>query len=201
VLFDIDQRQRTLDLLLVGVAVVPLSFLGALIAIAIKMTSPGPVLFRQRRVGRDGERFVLLKFRSMTDGENPLIPDDARITGVGRVLRSLGLDELPQVINVAKGQMSFVGPRPMLEFQAERCSGRQCRRFDVRPGLTGLAQISGRNGLTWPERIEIDLEYIATRTTRTDLAVIIKTPVALLSQSGVEGHQAMDPFVREAPDA
>ena len=129
-------------------------------AIAVKATSRGPILFRQTRAGLNGEPFECFKFRTMVHGDNPLIPDDSRITSAGKWLRRFSLDELPQLINVARGEMSIVGPRPMLPFQFERCDDRQRQRFSVRPGLTGWAQINGRNGLTWPERIELDLEYV-----------------------------------------
>lgn len=191
--------KRAVDLALLALVAVPAAVLGAAAAVWIKATSPGPVFFRQQRVGRGGIRFECLKFRTMVHGDNPLIPDASRITTAGQWLRRFSLDELPQLINVARGEMSVVGPRPMLPFQAERCDERQAGRFDVRPGLTGWAQINGRNAVSWPERIELDLEYVARQSPTFDLKIVVGTAGALLGGSGVEGHDATDPFVI-APD-
>ena len=129
---------------------------GGLAALAIRLTSRGPVLFRQERVGKGGEPFEVVKFRTMVhlDEPNPLIPDPDRITRVGAFLRRFSLDELPQLLNVARGEMSIVGPRPTLAYQVERYSDRERQRLRVRPGLTGLAQVNGRNAIAWSERIE-----------------------------------------------
>lgn len=191
-----DARQRALDFAVLVVVAIPAIILSIAVGLAVRLSSAGPILYRQTRVGRAGQTFCLLKFRSMTQGQNPLIPDTASITPVGRVLRKFSLDELPQLINVLKGDMSIVGPRPMLQFQAERCDERQQRRFVVRPGLTGLAQVRGRNELSWPDRIELDLEYVASRNTWLDVSIIAKTPASLLTGAGVEGHPADDPFVQ-----
>ena len=122
--------------------------LGAVCAVAVRLTSPGPVLFRQERIGMGGEPFEMVKFRSMRHGVNPIFPDADRITRVGRLLRRTSLDELPNLINVARGEMSIVGPRPTLAYQVERYDDRQRNRLAVRPGLTGLAQVNGRNALS-----------------------------------------------------
>lgn len=193
--------KRLMDLMVLALVALPAAAIGAVAAVAVRLTSPGPVLFRQQRVGINGQPFWCLKFRSMVDGNNPLVPDASRITTVGAWLRRLSLDELPQLINVARADMSIVGPRPMLEFQAQRCDTDQQRRFAVRPGLTGWAQINGRNSLSWPQRIELDVEYIQTQSPITDLRILARTATAVLSGDGVEGHTADDPFVGADPKA
>ena len=152
--------KRLVDLAILAVVAAPAAVLGLVCAIAIRLTSRGPIMFLQERVGMDGEPFVVWKFRTMLDGDNPIIPSADRITAVGRVLRRTSLDELPQLINVARGEMSIVGPRPTLAYQVERWTDRQRGRLAVRPGLTGLAQVNGRNDLAWSERIEFDLSLI-----------------------------------------
>lgn len=190
--------KRAIDLAILAAVAVPALAIGAIAALAVRLTSAGPVLFRQERVGLDGETFECLKFRSMLHGDNPLVPADDRITAVGRWLRRLSLDELPQLLNVAKGEMSVVGPRPMLPFQAERCNDHQRRRFAVRPGLTGWAQVNGRNALSWPDRIALDVDYVEDQSIMLDMKIIAATATAVLSGDGVEGHDATDPFVAPA---
>jgi lipopolysaccharide/colanic/teichoic acid biosynthesis glycosyltransferase len=190
--------QRVLDLVIVAVAAVVVVPVAVVCAVAVAVTSRGPVLFRQTRVGRGAVPFEVLKFRTMLDGDNPLIPADDRITPVGRVLRRLSLDELPQLWNVVRGDMSVVGPRPTLAYQVARYDDRQRRRLCVRPGLTGLAQVRGRNALSWADRIDLDLEYVAHRSVWMDLRVLVATPAALLGGSGVEGHDPDDPLARPA---
>jgi lipopolysaccharide/colanic/teichoic acid biosynthesis glycosyltransferase len=187
--------KRMVDLAILALGGLPALMVGLSCGVVVKATSSGPVLFRQMRVGLDGEEFECFKFRTMVDGDNPLIPDDSRITSIGKWLRRFSLDELPQLVNVARGEMSIVGPRPMLPFQADRCDDLQRRRFSVRPGLTGWAQINGRNSVTWPKRIELDLEYVDRQSPFFDVRIILGTAGALLSGSGVEGHDAEDPFV------
>lgn len=198
-----NKSKRLLDLATLGVVALPAGVVGLAASAWIRLTSPGPVLFRQQRVGLDQREFECLKFRTMVHGDNPLIPDTSRITTAGRWLRRFSLDELPQLINVAKGEMSVVGPRPMLPFQAERCSPDQARRFDVRPGLTGLAQVSGRNALSWTERIELDVAYVESASLWSDIRIMLATFGALVGGAGVEGHDANDPFVQppESTDA
>jgi len=143
------------------------------------------VLFRQTRVGKDGEDFELLKLRSMVvDAERQgagfaVDRGDARITRVGRVIRRTSIDELPQLWNVVRGDMSVIGPRPTLRYQVERYTDRQRRRLEVRPGLTGWAQIHGRATLPWAERIELDVWYVEHRSPRVDLKILLRTPLAL----------------------
>jgi len=157
-----------------------------LAALAIKLESDGPVLYRQVRVGVHGGDFELLKLRTMVVGAEArgagfaVDRGDARITRTGRVLRRLSLDELPQLWNVLRGDMSVIGPRPTLRYQVDRYTERQRRRLDVKPGLTGWAQVHGRATLPWPERIELDVWYVEHRSPRVDLAILARTPLALL---------------------
>lgn len=183
---------RLLDVVILAIVGLPAALIGAVCAIAVRLTSPGPVLFRQERIGLGGQPFTVLKFRTMYDGPNPIFPDASRITPVGRFLRRFSLDELPQLVNVARGEMSVVGPRPTLAYQVERYDEHQRRRLDVRPGLTGLAQVSGRNALTWAERIEFDVQYVERRSLRLDLSILARTARALLGGEGVEGHPVDD---------
>jgi lipopolysaccharide/colanic/teichoic acid biosynthesis glycosyltransferase len=156
-------------------------------AAAIKLEDGGPVLYRQRRVGKDGVEFELLKLRTMVVGAERLgagwavNEGDPRITRVGRVLRRLSVDELPQLWNVVRGEMSLIGPRPTLAYQVEQYTPRQRRRLDVKPGLTGWAQVQGRARLPWHERIERDLWYIDNRSPLLDAKILLRTPVALLT--------------------
>jgi len=178
---------RALDVAgaLAGLAVAG-PFLAAAAA-AVKLEDGGPVLYRQRRVGLRGEDFELLKLRTMVVGAESqgagyaVNRGDPRITRVGQVLRRLSIDELPQLWNVVRGEMSLIGPRPTLRYQVERYNERQRRRLDVRPGLTGWAQINGRAGLPWAERIELDVWYVEHRSWRVDLRILLRTPLALFS--------------------
>ena len=189
------RTQRLLDWAVLAAAAIPAGLIGAVAAVAIKRGSPGPIFFKQERIGLDGAPFACFKFRTMVDGDNPLMPDQGLITSAGHWLRRFSLDELPQLINVARGEMSIVGPRPMPGSMVERCGERQKGRHRVRPGLTGLAQISGRNSLTWEERIELDLEYTERRSLRIDLRILARTAQALVSGDGVVGHPVSDLFV------
>jgi lipopolysaccharide/colanic/teichoic acid biosynthesis glycosyltransferase len=156
-----------------------------LAALAVKLEDGGPVFYRQLRVGKDGRDFELLKLRTMVvDAERQgagyaVDRDDPRITRAGRVLRRLSIDELPQLWNVLRGEMSLVGPRPTLRYQVDRYDERQRHRLDVRPGLTGWAQVNGRAALPWDERIELDLWYIEHRSIWVDLKILARTPFAL----------------------
>jgi lipopolysaccharide/colanic/teichoic acid biosynthesis glycosyltransferase len=157
----------------------------ALAVLAIKLEDGGPVLYRQRRVGKDGVDFELLKLRTMIVGAErqgagfAVDRDDPRITRVGRILRRLSIDELPQLWNVLRGEMSLIGPRPTLRYQVERYTERQRRRLEVKPGLTGWAQIHGRAELPWDDRIELDVWYVDHRSAKVDLAILARTPLAL----------------------
>jgi lipopolysaccharide/colanic/teichoic acid biosynthesis glycosyltransferase len=177
---------RLADVTLAGLGLVLTSPLLAAAALAIKLEDRGPVLYRQRRVGKDGHDFDVLKLRSMVvDAERQgagLAVDrgDARITRVGRVLRRTSIDELPQLWNVVCGDMSVIGPRPTLRYQVDRYTARQHRRLEVRPGLTGWAQVNGRARLPWEDRIELDVWYVEHRSPLVDLKILLRTPLALL---------------------
>jgi lipopolysaccharide/colanic/teichoic acid biosynthesis glycosyltransferase len=157
----------------------------ALAALGIKLEDRGPVLYRQRRVGQDGRDFELLKLRTMVVGAErqgdgwAVNRGDPRITRVGRLLRRVSLDELPQLWNVVRGEMSLVGPRPTLRYQVEQYTPRQRRRLEVKPGITGWAQVHGRASLPWDERIELDVWYVEHRSPWLDLKILAKTPAAL----------------------
>ncbi len=169
-----------------GAALLLASPVLGLAALAVRLADGGPVLYRQTRVGKDGVDFELLKLRTMVVGAEAqgagfaVDRGDPRITPVGRVLRRLSLDELPQLWNVVRGDMSVIGPRPTLRYQVERYTPRQRRRLEVKPGITGWAQIHGRARLPWPERIELDVWYVEHRSPWLDLKILAKTPLALL---------------------
>ena len=175
---------RAADVAIAGVALVVASPLLAVAAVAVKLDG-GPVLYRQMRVGKDGVDFELLKLRTMVVGAETMgaglavNEGDSRITRAGRALRRLSLDELPQLWNVVRGDMSIVGPRPTLRYQVDRYDARQRRRLEVKPGITGWAQVHGRASLPWPERIELDVWYVEHRTALLDLEILVKTPLAL----------------------
>lgn len=175
--------------------------LAVVCAAAVRMDSAGPVLFSQQRIGRGGRPFRLLKFRTMIhgQGDNPILPDESRVTRVGAWLRRWSLDELPQLINVLRGDMSLVGPRPTLEYQVSRYDARQRNRLNVRPGLTGLAQLNGRNTIPWQDRIEFDLDYVSRQSVWLDLRLLARTPMEVLGGRGVSGHPGDDPLAVPPP--
>jgi lipopolysaccharide/colanic/teichoic acid biosynthesis glycosyltransferase len=176
---------RAADVAIAGGALVLASPLLGLAALAVKLGDGGPVLYRQTRVGKDGVDFALLKLRTMvvgaeTQGAGYAVDrGDARITRAGRLLRRLSLDELPQLWNVIRGDMSVIGPRPTLRYQVDRYDDRQRRRLDVKPGITGWAQVHGRATLPWSERIELDVWYVEHRSPALDVKILAKTPLAL----------------------
>jgi lipopolysaccharide/colanic/teichoic acid biosynthesis glycosyltransferase len=176
---------RVADVVLAGAALVVTSPLLAGAALATKLQDRGPVLYRQTRVGRDGVDFEVLKLRTMVVGAETMGAGfavdrgDARITRVGRFLRRTSIDELPQLWNVIRGDMSVIGPRPTLRYQVEQYDEHQRRRLDIRPGLTGWAQVHGRASLPWAERIELDVWYVEHRSPKLDLEILLRTPLAL----------------------
>jgi lipopolysaccharide/colanic/teichoic acid biosynthesis glycosyltransferase len=178
---------RAADTVIAGVALVVASPVLAVAAVWIKLTDGGPVLYRQTRVGKDGADFELLKLRSMVVNAEKMgaglavNEGDSRITRAGRILRKLSLDELPQLWNVVRGEMSVIGPRPTLRYQVEKYDAHQLRRLEVRPGITGWAQIHGRATLPWDKRIELDVWYVEHRTPLLDLKILARTPLALFS--------------------
>jgi lipopolysaccharide/colanic/teichoic acid biosynthesis glycosyltransferase len=195
---------RAADLVIAVIALVLVSPLLAIAAIAIKLESRGPVLYRQRRVGKGGVVFEMFKLRTMRRGADPIgvgtavTAEDPRVTRIGRLLRRLALDELPNLINVLRGDMRIVGPRATLPAQVELYTPRQLRRLDLRPGVTGWAQIHGRAGIPWEERIELDVWYVEHRSLRLDLKILARTPASLL---GGAGNVAPDPYAGSPPDS
>ncbi|HEY8374207.1 MAG TPA: sugar transferase [Pseudonocardiaceae bacterium] len=197
---------RVIDVVVAAVALVVLAVPMLLVAAAIRLTSPGPALFRQPRVGRNGQVFTLYKFRTMRPGGDDRalreliarelrgedtrvdgsckLADDPRVTRIGAWLRRTSIDELPQLINVLRGEMALVGPRPCLEWEAEMFPPKYAERFSVRPGMTGLWQVSGRSTLGTLEMLELDLEYVRRRGLKTDLAILAATVPMLLRGDG-----------------
>jgi lipopolysaccharide/colanic/teichoic acid biosynthesis glycosyltransferase len=182
---------RALDLLVASLTLALAAPLLALAAILIKLESRGPVFYRQRRVGRGGEPFELWKLRTMVPGAESMgagiyvVEGDPRITRTGRLLRRLSLDELPNLINVLRGEMAIVGPRPTVQEQVDRYTDRQRRRLEVKPGITGWAQVNGRTSLPWPERIELDVWYVEHRSLRLDLRILARTIRMLATGHGL----------------
>jgi lipopolysaccharide/colanic/teichoic acid biosynthesis glycosyltransferase len=176
---------RTLDVALAGAGLVVSSPLVVLGALVVKLEDRGPVLYKQVRVGKDGNDFELLKLRTMVVGAEKqgagyaVDKGDSRITKAGRILRRLSIDELPQLWNVVRGDMSIIGPRPTLRYQVDSYDEEQLHRLDVKPGITGWAQIHGRAQLPWAERIELDLWYVRHHDWKTDLLILLRTPLAL----------------------
>ena len=182
---------RAADVALAGLGLVLTSPLLAAAAVAIKLEDGGPVLYRQRRVGKDGREFDLLKLRTMVQGSDPvgigtpIEEGDPHITRIGAPLRRFSLDELPNLVNVLRGEMAIVGPRPTIPAQVAEYSERQRRRLDVKPGLTGWAQINGRTSLEWTDRIELDVWYVEHRSLALDLRILARTAGLLLSGRGL----------------
>lgn len=178
-----------MDIVLSAVALSVLGLPMILIALVVRLGSPGPALFCQRRAGWRGRAFTMLKFRTMRTevdpyGVSPDSPADGRLTPTGRLLRQWSLDELPQLINILAGQMSIVGPRPLYERQAQQWDSRQRRRLDVRPGLTGYAQVSGRGELTIEDKIELDLHYVEHQSVWFDIKIIGRTVANIFTRRG-----------------
>ena len=182
---------RALDLLVASLVLVVASPLLVAAALLIKLESRGPVFYRQRRVGRGGRPFELWKLRTMVPGAEAMgagvyvVEGDPRITRVGRLLRRFSLDELPNLVNVLKGEMAVVGPRPTVQEQVDRYTERQRRRLEVKPGITGWAQVNGRTSLPWPERIELDVWYVEHRSLLLDLRILAKTVRLLATGQGL----------------
>ena len=190
--------KRVFDVTIAMVALIVCAPLLLLIAIAVRIALGAPILFRQQRPGLHGRPFTLLKFRTMMDRQQDgvQLPDSQRLTPFGRLLRRTSLDEVPELVNVLRGDMSLVGPRPLLLEYLPRYSARQARRHEVRPGITGLAQVSGRNNLSWDERFELDVQYVDHHTFAGDLKILCLTLVKVLSAGDVNqsGHATAEPF-------
>jgi len=182
---------RALDVALSAALLLITSPVLALAAIVIRLESRGPVFYRQLRVGRAGEPFQLWKLRTMVPGAESMgaglyvLEGDPRITRTGRLLRRFSLDELPNLVNVLKGDMAIVGPRPTVQEQVDRYTDRQRRRLEVKPGITGWAQVNGRTSLSWPERIELDVWYVEHRSMRLDIRILTKTARMLATGHGL----------------
>ena len=183
--------KRAADFLLSLFALAVLSIPLAVLALLVRSKLGSPVLFKQERPGKNGEIFTLYKFRTMTDKRDEngeLLPDEIRLTKFGKLLRSLSLDELPEFYNILKGDMSFVGPRPLLVRYLPLYSERQAMRHNVRPGLTGLAQVNGRNLLTWEEKFEWDVKYVENISPWLDIKILFKTVINVLKREGISSE-------------
>jgi lipopolysaccharide/colanic/teichoic acid biosynthesis glycosyltransferase len=182
-----------LDIVLAAIGLVLAAPLLLIAAIVIKLDSRGPVIYRQSRVGKDGQQFEVYKLRTMRLGADPVgvgtpvLEADPRVTRVGGLLRRLSLDEIPNLVNVLRGELAIVGPRPTLAAQVELYTERQRRRLEVKPGITGWAQVNGRAGIPWEERIELDVWYVDNRSLRLDLRILARTARLLLTGHGLYG--------------
>ena len=197
-----DAAKRALDVAAAAVALVVLSPVLAVVAALVRIGLGSPVVFRQQRPGRDGRIFTLYKFRTMregapdTRGVDAVTSDPDRLTPLGRALRAASLDELPELVNVLRGDMSIVGPRPLLPEYLDRYNERQARRHEVRPGITGWAQVNGRNSVPWAERFEMDVWYVDHRSFALDARILLMSVAAVVSREGVSGTgvDTMRPF-------
>ncbi len=192
--------KRLIDIVLSGISLILLSPVLLIVFILVKVKLGSPVLFKQERPGKDEKVFTMSKFRTMTDEKDEngvLLSDEIRLTKFGKILRSTSLDELPSLINILKGDMSIVGPRPLLVSYLPLYNEKQKRRHEVRPGLTGLAQINGRNTLNWEDRFNLDIYYVDNITFINDSKILLKTFKKVLIRDGVtsENSNTMEPFV------
>ena len=182
--------KRLLDILLSGCALIVLSPVLLIVAVLVRFKLGSPVIFCQERPCKDEKIFKMYKFRSMTDARDEngeLLPDEVRLTRFGRILRSTSLDELPELWNIFKGDMSIVGPRPLLVKYLPRYNAEQRRRHDVRPGLTGLAQVNGRNAISWEEKFRLDVDYVRHITFAGDVRIVLATVGKVLRHEGISG--------------
>jgi len=180
--------KRLVDIVIAFIALFLLSPIFLLVIYKVRKNLGSPVFFLQERPGMDGQLFKMIKFRSMKDAfdkDGNHLPDEQRITPFGHKLRATTLDEMPQLINVLKGDMSIVGPRPQMKDFLEHYTPEQMRRHDVKPGMTGLAQVSGRNNLSWDEKFELDLKYVETQSTLLDFQIMLKTVKVMLVKEGI----------------
>ena len=180
--------KRLLDIIIASIALIVFSLIFLLLCYKVRKNLGAPIFFYQERPGKDGIIFKMIKFRSMKDAfdeKGSPLPDDKRITPFGQKLRSTSLDEMPQLINVLKGDMSIVGPRPQMKDFLEHYTPEQMRRHEVRPGMTGLAQVSGRNHLSWEEKFELDVEYIDKQSIWLDFKIMLKTVKVMIKKEGI----------------
>lgn len=194
--------KRILDITLSGVAIIVLSPVMSITAILVRKKLGSPIIFKQKRPGKDEKIFTMYKFRTMTDERDEkgeLLPDSIRVTKFGKMLRSTSLDELPELFNIFKGDMSVVGPRPLLVQYLPLYNEQQKRRHEVRPGLSGLAQINGRNAITWDEKFNYDVEYVEKVSFALDVSIVIKTMIKALRQEDINAGSevTMEAFTGE----
>ena len=197
-----DLVKRVADLIVSAVVLVVFSPLFGVVALLVRVRLGTPVIFRQERPGRGGRLFTIYKFRTMRDaasgasGVDAVASDAERLTPLGQALRSTSLDELPEFVNILKGDMSVVGPRPLLPEYLDRYNSEQARRHEVRPGLTGWAQVNGRNAVSWAERFKLDVWYVDNRSLLLDWRILFMTVSAVLSRKGISGSGSatMEPF-------
>lgn len=195
--------KRIIDIVASTLVVVLFCWLYLILAVIVRINLGAPIIFTQDRPGKDGKIFKLYKFRSMSnkcDENGELLPDKMRLNKFGRLLRSTSLDELPELFNIIKGDMSLVGPRPLLVKYLEHYNSHDMRRHEVRPGLTGLAQVSGRNALTWKEKFEKDIEYVDNLTFIMDAKIVMMTINKVFVREGIEfeeGHQSIAEYFEE----
>lgn len=192
--------KRVLDIGVASAALVATAPVTLPVAAMIRVTMGSPVLFRQARPGLNGAPFLMMKFRTMRDprpGEEMLASDGARLTRLGKALRATSVDELPTLLNVLKGDMSLVGPRPLLMRYLDRYTPEQARRHEVKPGVTGLAQVNGRNALSWEEKFAYDVEYVERRSMRLDLSILARTAARVVARDGINapGQATMGEFM------
>ncbi len=195
-------QKRAVDVVVASVVLAASLPVQVGVAIAVRTSMGSPVLFRQPRPGKDGVVFELVKFRTMRNPDAERVTDAERLTPLGRFLRSTSLDELPTLWNVVKGDMSLVGPRPLLVEYLPRYSPEQARRHEVRPGITGLAQVSGRNAISWEQKLTLDVEYVDHQSLALDLQILARTAVSVLRRHGIsaQGEATMAPFLGGGPD-
>lgn len=191
--------KRLADIVCSGLGLIIISPILLIVAILIRIKLGSPIFFTQDRVGKDGKIFKMIKFRTMLDATDKWgepLPDEDRLTSFGKALRSTSIDELPELINVFKGDMSLVGPRPLLVEYKELYSPEQFRRHEVRPGITGWAQVNGRNSISWKERFELDVEYVDKFNLLMDIKIFFMTLIKVVKKDGIsqDGHVTMEKF-------
>lgn len=191
--------KRAIDIVCSGIGLIVLSPILVIAAILIRKNLGSPIFFTQDRIGKDGKVFKMIKFRTMLDATDKYgnqLPDEERLTSFGKLLRSTSIDELPELVNVFLGDMSLVGPRPLLVEYKDLYSTEQWRRHEVRPGITGWAQVNGRNSISWAERFKLDVEYIDNYNLILDIKILFMTVLKVIKKDGIsqDGHVTMEKF-------
>ena len=190
--------KRFIDITASGSVILLFSWLYLILGVLVRFNLGSPVIFKQDRAGKEGKIFRLYKFRSMSDKRDEngkLLPDKQRLNKFGRILRSTSLDELPELFNILKGEMSIIGPRPLLVNYLQHYNDHDMRRHEVRPGLTGLAQVSGRNSLTWKQKFQKDVEYVDNITFLMDVKIVLLTIKKVIKREGIEFQEGHQPIV------